>query len=228
MLFITGTSIGNIEDTTLRAVKTLVSSEIILAEDTQTFDSYYKRIQDLFKVQAISNQKIVHFHKENEFEKLPWVINQLKQNKKVSLVSESGMPLVSDPGSLLLQRVMKEGITYTVIPGPTAFVNATLLSGFRTDQILFLGFLPKKESRIVQMFKQLNNNISKSINPTVVFYESPHRINKTLQIIVEALPNAKLAIAREMTKKFEEIARGKTDELSKRDFKGELTVVISF
>ena len=98
MLYIVATAIGNIEDTSLRAIKTLVTSNIILAEDTLTFDSYYKRIQKLFSMVPQKKQKIVHLHKENEFEKIPWVIDQLETNMIISLVSESGLPTIADPG----------------------------------------------------------------------------------------------------------------------------------
>lgn len=226
MLYIVGTPIGNIEDTSLRAVKTLAQSDIILVEDTATFDSYYSRIQTLFNISSKKEQKIVHYHKENEFEKMPWVVDLLKQEKIISLVSESGLPTISDPGSVLVKYLIKTNIPFTVIPGPTAFTTAAIFSGFPTDQILFLGFLPKKDSQIIRLFTSLKNLTLKEIKPTIVFYESPYRINKTLEIISQIIPDAEIAIAREMTKKFEEIIRGKAQELKVLKFKGELTVVL--
>ncbi len=226
MLYIVATAIGNIQDTSLRAVKTLIESDIILAEDTRTFDTYYKRIQDLFNLRPKTNQSFIAFHKENEFEKLPWVLEQLQQEKTVSLVSESGLPTISDPGNYLVNYLTKRNIGFTVIPGPTAFTTAAILSGFPPDQILFLGFLPKKRSQIIQLINQLNKMRSKYINPTAVFYESPHRINKTLALLTEAIPNAEVAICREMTKKFEEVIRGKPRDLKNLKFKGELTIVL--
>ena len=155
MLYIVATPIGNIQDTTLRTIKTLGTVDILLVEDTRTFDSFYKKIQELFHLTPEKKQMIIHFHKENEFEKLTSILSLLKEGKTVGLVSESGMPLISDPGSLLLKHVIKEKIPYTVIPGPTAFVNAVVLSGYSTEHILFLGFLPKKKSHILQLFNKL-------------------------------------------------------------------------
>lgn len=226
MLYIVGTPIGNVEDTSIRSVKTLTQSDIILTEDRATFDSYYKRIQKLFKLFSKKEQKIIHFHKENEFKKVPWVIDQLKQEKNISLVSESGLPTISDPGCELIIQAIKSELPYTVIPGPTALTTAAVVSGFPINQLLFLGFIPKKKSRIVHLFKQIYKNRSKNINPTVVFYESPHRINQTLKILSEVLPCADVAICREMTKKFEEIVRGTPEELYKKNYKGEITVII--
>ncbi len=226
MLYIVGTSIGNLEDTSLRAIKTLCNSEIILTEDTRTFDSYYSRAAAQFNLSPIKNQKIVHYHAENEFMMMPIVIEWLKEGKSISLVSESGLPGISDPGGQLIKYLSEHEIAYTVIPGPTAFATAALLSGSPTDQLLFLGFLPKKKSMIVQIFNQLRSIKSKQLNPTIIFYESPHRINATLAILSEILPQADIAICREMSKKFEEVLRGKANELKDKAYKGELTIVI--
>lgn len=227
MFYIVGTAIGNIEDTSLRTVKTLVQSDIILVEDTRTFDSFYKRIQELFNIASKREQQIAHFHQENEFEKLPWIVEQITAGKIISLVSESGLPTISDPGGTLVKYLTKVNISFTVIPGPTAFTTAAVLSGFPVGQILFLGFLPKKKSQTVQLLESLVSIKSKQLNPTVVFYESPHRINETLEIISEILPNAQLAICREITKKFEAVTRGKAHDFHKTNFKGEITVVLN-
>lgn len=206
----------------LRAAQTLVSADYILAEDTRTFNSFYKNIQTLFNLKPEKQQKIIHFHKENEFERIPQVLQLLKEGKEIALVSESGMPLISDPGSVLLQHVIKNKFPYTVIPGPTAFVNGLILSGFPTERVLFLGFLPKKTSRVSQLFSRF-----KTEQLTVIFYESPHRINETLELLHTVLPDADICICREMTKKFEEVIRGKARELLNRKYKGEITVMLT-
>lgn len=228
MLFIVSTSIGNIEDTTFRAVKTLCNSDIILCEDTRTFGTYYKRIQELFNIFPQKVQQFISFHKENEFGRISEVIDELKKGKDIALVSESGTPLISDPGSNLIKQLLKTNMPFTAVPGPTAFVNAALLSGFPTENILFLGFLPKKQSQIRRLFEQLSNNKSDPSNKTIVFYESPHRINKTLEIISQILPDAQIAIAREMTKKYEQLFRGRAETVKDKKFKGEITVVLKF
>lgn len=226
MLYIVGTAIGNIQDTSLRAVKTLTESDIILCEDTRSFDSYYKKIQTLFSQKSQKEQRIVHFHKENEFEKVPWVIDELENNKAISLVSESGMPTISDPGYVVIEQVIKANLKFTVIPGPSAFTTAVVLSGFPAEQILFLGFLPKKLTHIMRMFNSAKNAVSKHLAPVIVFYESPHRIEKTLKLIHEICPHAEIAVTREMTKKFEEVLRGNVKNVIRTNYKGELTVVM--
>lgn len=227
MLYIVGTSIGNIEDTSLRAVKTLTAADVILVEDTASFDSYYRRICGLFNLPLKEKQQIIHYHERNEFAKLPEVLKWLEEGKEVCLASESGLPTISDPGSILVNYLTIRNIPYTVIPGPTAFTTAIVLSGFPTKQILFLGFLPKKKSEIVHLMRDIIKNRSKHTKPTVVFYESPHRINKTLTILSEIMPEANIAICREMTKKFEEVLRGRVKDLAEKSYKGELTVVLS-
>ena len=226
MLYIVATPIGNIEDTSLRAVKKLIQSDVLLVEDTATFDSYYKRIQSIFCITAKENQKIIHFHKENEFLKIPECISLLKEDKLISLVSESGLPTISDPGYILIDRLIKMNIKYSVIPGPTAFTTAAVMSGFPLNHIIYLGFLPKKEQQIIHLINNLSHSQLINIKPTIVFYESPHRIKKTLEIIYQILPDCSIAVCREMTKKFEEIIRGDIKNLKKEDYKGELTVVI--
>lgn len=226
MLYLVGTPIGNIQDASFRAAQTLTNADTILVEDTRSFNGYYKKIQTLFNLKPAGTQKIIPYHKDNEYQQLMTVIAHLEQNKAVALVSESGMPTISDPGWLLLKQVIKQSLAYTVIPGPTAFVNALVLSGFPTDKVLFLGFLPKKKSRSLQLFNKLEWIVKKLGALTVIFYESPYRINETLKIINEVLPEAEICLCREMSKKFEEIIRGKTQDLMTKKIKGEITVVV--
>src|SRR3989344_2925521 len=176
MLYLVGTAIGNIEDTTMRALKTLLSADIILAEDTRSFGNYYQRIQELFNSFVDKEQKIQPFHDQNEFEQISSILEDLTRGKNIALVSESGMPLISDPGQSLLSHVRKV---------------ADELEGL-----------------------------------TVVFYESPHRINKTLEMIDQMAPNAEVCITREITKQFEETIRGKASEIKDKAYKGELTVAL--
>lgn len=226
MLYLVATPLGNSEDITLRAVKTLTTSDIILCEDTRTFDGYYKKIQAVFKLKPDKPQKIIHFHKKNEYQKVSDILSYLKDGENVALVCESGMPTVSDPGSLLLKQVIKEQIPYTVIPGPTAFTNALILSGFSSEKVLFLGFLPKKQSKSLQLFNQLKCLKENFDEITIIFYESPHRIDQTLSMMNAVFPKAEICICREMTKKFEEVTHGRAKELSGKIYKGEITVVV--
>lgn len=226
MFYIVATPIGNIQDISLRAVKTLLSADYILAEDTRTFESFYKNIQALFNIASEKQHIVIHFHKENEFDQLPKVLALLKEGKDVALVSESGMPLICDPGSLLLRYIIKEGLSYTVIPGPTAFVNSLILSGFSTKHVLFLGFLPKKQFALVRLLNHLKTAFKIFGALTVVFYESPHRIENVLILLDTIFPDAILCATREMTKKFEQVTRGKAKDLLKQKYKGEITVSV--
>ncbi|PIP62686.1 16S rRNA (cytidine(1402)-2'-O)-methyltransferase [Candidatus Roizmanbacteria bacterium CG22_combo_CG10-13_8_21_14_all_35_9] len=228
MLYIVSTPIGNLDDLSLRQAKTLVNSDIILAEDTRSakilLDAIKQRFQ--FQVSSFKSPVIVSYYKEVEFEKLPEIISWLKQEKKVSLISESGSPLISDPGYLLVKTVIKEKLPLTIVPGPSAIISGLQLSGINPNQFMFLGFLPKKENQIVQLINQLYT-IKKTFPEMVfVFYESPQRIYRTLQCFKSLEWRSEIVICREMTKKFEEIIRGKAEELLKRNYKGELTVVI--
>jgi len=226
MFYFVGTPIGNIKDTTYRAVEVLTTVDIILCEDTRAFNFFYQKIQRLFSLYPKKQQKIISYYKENEFERLPLILSYLKENKNIALVSESGMPTISDPGLNLINQLIKFNLPFTVIPGPTAFVTATVLSGFPSRNLLFLGFLPKKSSYLFQLFNRLKQIREILKEMTVVFYESPQRINKTLILINRLIPEVNLCLCREMTKKFEEVIRGKATELINKKIKGEITVVM--
>jgi 16S rRNA (cytidine1402-2'-O)-methyltransferase len=228
MLYIVGTPIGNLDDLSIRQAKTLSSSDIILAEDTRSAHILLLRIPQLFP--NIPNHpnppKLISYYKDVEFQKLPVVIDLLKKGKTISLISESGMPLISDPGYLLVKTCIKEQIPYTVIPGPSAVTTSLLCSGFNPKEFMFLGFFPKKKSELYQLINRLKE--IKKVFPEMVFifYESPNRIHSTLQCIVTLEWDVEIVICRELTKKFEEIIRGKPADLLDRHYKGELTVVI--
>lgn len=231
MLNIVSTPIGNLDDLSIRQAKTLIASDIILAEDTRSAKILINGIKQRFP-QLITNHQsldtlLISYYKEKEFEKLPQVIDSLKQDKVVSLISESGTPLVSDPGYLLVKTCIKEKIPLTVIPGPSAVVSAMVLSGFDPSEFTFIGFLPKKQNEKIKILKKIRS--VKKIFPDLsfVFYESAQRINSTLNIFEELEWDPDLVICREITKKFEEVVRGKAIELLNRTYKGEITIVLN-
>ncbi len=226
MLYIVGTSIGNIEDTSHRAVSTIIKADIILAEDTRTFHLYYGRIQDLFELHADKEQVVKSFYKDNEFEMMSEVIELLERGKDIVLVSESGMPAISDPGALLIKHVRMNGLPYTVIPGPTAFTTAAVLSGIPHSQIVFLGFLPKKESELVKLLKKVKDlNYDKNVLYTC--YESPHRYVKTVELLKTHIHPSNFFLCRELTKKFEELIDINASEKLSSSLKGEIVLVFS-
>lgn len=247
MLFIVSTPIGNLDDLSLRQAKILSSSDIILAEDTRSakilldgikerFPKFSKGrhdgrplqtdLTDLTDSTDYRSPIVWSYYKEKEFQKLPEIIDLLKEGKNISLISEAGTPLVSDPGFLLVKSCIQRNLPITVIPGASAATTALIYSGFDPGEHMFLGFFPKKERQIIQIIERLKK--IKTIFPDMVFifYESPLRIKETLRCIDTSKFMVEVVIAREMTKKFEEIIRGPIDELLKKDYKGEITVVI--
>jgi len=229
MLYIIGSPIGNAQDISYRAAQTLLASDIILAEDTRTARNLLHSVYDLFfpnkkKVFA----KIISYYKEKELNKLPSILEDLKNGKNISLISESGMPVISDPGSLLVQAVVREGIGFTVVPGPSAVTTAVVHAGALTKEFMFIGFFPKKQGKLVKKLASIK--VFKAMMPklSIIAFESPHRINATLIAIKNYLPNTKISIARELTKKYEEVIRSKGNDIDiKREYKGEITIVIS-
>ena len=224
-LVLVPTPIGNLGDITFRAVSVLKDADIILAEDTRSAQTLLEAIKKRFAL-TVTCSTVWSYYKEKEFQKLPEIIDLLKQGKNISLISEAGTPLVSDPGYLLVKTCIQKNIPITVIPGPSAITTALIYSGFNPQQHMFLGFFPKKESQILQLIDRLKQ--IKAIFPDMafVFYESPLRINQTLHYINIMKCNFEIVICREMTRKFEEIIRGPIDELIKRNYKGEITVVM--
>lgn len=226
MLYIIGTPIGNLFDLSLRQAETLLNADVILAEDTRSAQILLQKAPVLFKLPPTVDQKIISYYREKEFEKLPEVLKLLEEGKDVALISESGMPLISDPGELLVREVIKRKLPYTVIPGPTAVITALVHSGFKTNKFMFLGFLPKKEAELIRLIDNLKHHSELNKDLVHIFYESPQRINKTLELLDQNIPNVDIVICRELTKKFEEVVRGKPKNLMDRKFKGEITVVM--
>lgn len=222
MFYFVGVPIGNIKDASLRSVETLIGVDVILAEDTRTFSNFYKKVQETYNLKPLISQKIIPYYKDVEFLRLPEVLEFIENGLNIALVSESGMPLISDPGNLLIQNLIKKNIKYKVIPSTSAYLTALVYSGFEFKNSLFLGFLPKKQTEIKKLFLDINNN---SLIKTVLYYESPERFVKSIKILEEILPNVKLCVCRELTKTYEEILFGKPKDFLTKSIKGEICVV---
>lgn len=217
MLTIIATPIGNLEDITIRAIKTLQSADLILCEDTR----HSRLLFDHYEIKAATKS----FHKFNEAGELDHLIALLKGGSKISLVSDAGTPAISDPGYLLVQECVKQGIAVDSLPGPCAAIVALTLSGLTSEPFQFIGFLPKKQG---QLKKSL---LSTLLYPgTTVCYESPHRLLQTLQAIDAIDEKRSIVAARELTKKFQEVVRGTPRELishfTKREPKGEFVLLL--
>lgn len=230
MLYLVSTPIGNIKDISIRQAQTLFESDQILAEDTRTAMTLLHSIKrlNMFNINFGEIPKVVSYYKEKEMEKLPEIIQSLEEGKTISLISEAGMPLISDPGYLLLKSVIQRKLPYTVIPGPSAVTTAILHSGNKSDNFMFLGFLPKKESEIVKILKNIKDVSILFKNTSFIFFESPNRINESLAVIHKHIPESFVTVTRELTKEHEEIVRGNVYDLINREYKGELTIILNF
>ena len=214
-LYLVSTPIGNMDDITLRALTILKKSNIILCEDT-------RRSGKLLSYFLIKN-KLMPYHKFNEKKVSNKIIDSIKKNKIISLISDAGTPAISDPGKILINKCIEENLSIHPIPGPTAVTSAVSVSGFG-DQYLFYGFLPKKGNKLESELKSLCN-----CNYAVVFFIPATKINFYLSRFKKYFFNRKIAIAREMTKIHEEFIRGNVLSINNisESLKGELTVVLS-
>ena len=216
-LFLVPTPIGNLEDITFRSIRILNEVDLILAEDTRTSGKLLKHYDIKPPMQS--------FHMYNEHKVLDKMVGKLKLGIKIALISDAGTPGISDPGFLLVRACVKEGIETECLPGATALIPALVQSGFPTDRFIFEGFLPPKKGRQTRL-KQWSEETR-----TIVFYESPHKIVKTLSQLQEFVGgDRRLSVSRELSKKFEETVRGTVNELvlhfSKKAPKGEFVIVL--
>lgn len=226
MLYILPSPVGTRSEVSFQTAEILSQMNVILVEDTRAFENVKQYVSKQFP-ETIITGKVVHVHKENEFMKLPEIMDLLSEGNEIAYLSESGMPGISDPGQLIISSARKRGHDVRVIPGGSAFVTAAVTSGFPLKNLLFVGFLPKKESAI---FKLLNSLIESSRlldGLTAVAYESPHRIESTLQLLAKSYPDMQIAICRELNKQYEEVITGKASEVFLNEIKGEFCIVLS-
>ena len=217
MLFIVPTPIGNLGDITLRALEVLKECDLILAEDTRTSGILLKKYD--------INTPMQSYHAFNEHRSLEKLTNKLEQGMTLSLISDAGTPGISDPGFLLVRKCLKVGIKVECLPGSTALIPALVTSGLPSDRFCFEGFLPSKKGRSTRL-KELAQE-----KRTMVLYESPHRLQKTMKDLRDHLGgDRKASIARELTKLHEEIIRGDLQtlatEVSAKSRKGEMVIII--
>jgi len=217
MLFIVATPIGNIEDITFRAIRTLKESDLILVEDT-------RRAGKLLKKYEIKT-KMTSYHEYTTEKKEDVIIKMLEEGKNISLISDSGTPLISDPGFKLVRKAVEKKIKVSPIPGANAAISALCASACTTDKFFFLGFFPKKKNEQKKVIEKIKN-----IESSFILYESPYRIKKTLETVKEELPERKLCLAREISKKFEEFLYGNANEILEKidakNIKGEIVLIV--
>ena len=216
-LYIVSTPIGNLEDITLRAIRVLKEVDLIAAEDTR----HTKHLLDRYQIQT----QLTSYHDHNKEEKAPVLVARLLEGKSVALVSDAGTPGISDPGYFLINLAADQKVPVVPIPGATAAIAALSVSGLPTDSFVFEGFLPAKHgARLKRLQKLLKEE------RTIIFYEAPHKIMKTLEDMTEVFGDRRAVITRELTKIHEETIRGTLSEILKHlqegTIKGEFTVVV--
>ena len=220
-LHFVATPIGAARDITLRALDILAGADVLAAEDTRTL----RHLMEMHGV-ALNGRMVLAYHDHNGDQMRPRLIEALKAGKSVAYASEAGTPLVADPGFQLARAAIDEGLTVLAAPGPSALLCALSVSGLPTDRFFFAGFLPPKSAARKTSLRDLAQ-----VPGSIIFYESPRRIDACLRDMIETLgPNRQAAICRELTKRFEEILRGTLADLSVslagRDLKGEIVVVV--
>jgi 16S rRNA (cytidine1402-2'-O)-methyltransferase len=215
-LAVCSTPIGNLDDITLRVLRELAEAEVVLCEDT-------RHTRGLLQRHGI-DARLVSYHEHNEAKRTAELLPRLEAGARVALVSDAGMPGISDPGARLVTAALDAGVTVTVLPGPSAVETALVASGLAADRYLFVGFLP----RAARARESLWAELARSSDPVVAF-ESPRRLPASLASLAAALPERPVAVCRELTKRFEEVVRGTAAEVAARfrePPKGEITMVV--
>jgi 16S rRNA (cytidine1402-2'-O)-methyltransferase len=216
-LAVCATPIGNLDDVTLRVLRELGEAEVVLCEDT-------RHTRRLLERHGIEAARLRSYHEHNEAQRTAEMLPQLEAGTRVALVSDAGMPGISDPGGRLIAAALEADVPVTVLPGPSAVETALVASGFGTDRFQFLGYLPRGSAESERLWGELAN----SPHPAVAF-ESPQRLAGALASLAEVAPERRVAVCRELTKRFEEVARGTAKHLAERfsgGVKGEITIVI--
>jgi 16S rRNA (cytidine1402-2'-O)-methyltransferase len=216
-LYIVATPIGNLEDITLRALRVLKEVDVIAAEDTR----HTRHLLDRYQIET----QLTSYHDHNKEEKAPVLVSRLLEGKSVALVSDAGTPGISDPGYFLINLAVDQKIPVVPIPGATAAIAALSVSGLPTDNFVFEGFLPAKQTARLKRLQALANE-----ERTIIFYEAPHKIVKTVEDMLQVFGDRRAVITRELTKIHEETIRGTLTELLKRlhagTIKGEFTIIL--
>ena len=217
-LYIIATPIGNLSDITIRALNVLSISDLVYCEDTRVS----KKLTSKYGIKC----KLKSFHKFNSRSSINEVIQKLENNEVISLISDAGTPLISDPGFDLIQKCFENNINIYSIPGPTSVIASLVVSGISSDKFTFLGFFPRNN----KYKKDFIDEISKSYH-TTIFYESPKRVKKTLECLKDHINERKVSVIRELTKKYEQVIHGDIFEVLKKlddysEIKGEITIVV--
>jgi 16S rRNA (cytidine1402-2'-O)-methyltransferase len=218
MLYVVATPIGNLGDITLRAIEVLKDVDVVAAEDTRRSGLLLKHFE--------IKKPFVSYHEHNEAARSAELVERLDRGEKVALITDAGTPGLSDPGRRLIRECIKRELPFTIVPGPSSILTALLGSGFPTEKFSFRGFLPVKSGQ-----RERELRAAAERQETIIFFESPYRLVKTLEACIQIMPDRQLCVARELTKKFEEFRRGTAAELlahyQAHPPKGEIVLLIS-
>ncbi len=214
MLYIVSTPVGNLKDISLRALEVLKSVDVIACEDTRTS----LKLLNAYDIK----KRLVSYHKFNENESGDKLIEELKQGKNVALITDAGTPVISDPGNVLIKKLIDSGIEFTTVPGATAFVPALIISGFDASKFLFVGFLPEKNKDREELLKSIVG-----LDATLIFYSAPHDVKKTVEYLYSGLGDRKAVAVKEITKIHEHAERfNLKDGIKEENPKGEYVIVV--
>jgi 16S rRNA (cytidine1402-2'-O)-methyltransferase len=215
-LAVCATPIGNLDDVTLRVLRELAEADVVLAEDTR----HTRALLERHRVSA----RLLSYHEHNEAKRTGELLPRLEAGERIALVSDAGMPGVNDPGARLVRAALETGIDVTVLPGPSAVETALVASGLVGERYQFLGYLPRRERALLELGEELARR-----SWAVVAFESPQRLPRSLQVLARVIPKRPAAVCRELTKRFEEVARGTVADLAERfpeAVRGEVTLVL--
>lgn len=214
-IYFVPTPIGNLEDMTIRAINVLKSVDIIACEDTRES----KKLLNYFDI----NKKLTSYHKFNEKQKSKEIIKNTKEGITYAIITDQGMPGISDPGHILIKECIENNISYTILPGPSSILTGLIASGFDNNSFSYYGFIPKKSSDKKKLYQELKNE-----NKTSILFDTPHNLENTINDFKKEFPERKLAITRELSKKFEQYQIFKIKDIKNEDitFKGEFVLVL--
>jgi len=232
-LYIVSTPIGNLQDISIRAIKVLNNVDFIACEDTRKTRLLLKFSRNYIEPGDVnSHPDLISYYEHNEMARIPQIINALKNNNDIALVSDAGTPAISDPGFKLIRECIRQGIKVESIPGPSSIIQALVISGLPTDKFLFLGYFPKKPGRKKKLLESIKES-NKYIEATIIAFEAPHRLLDTLKEILSNYGDIEIVVARELTKIYEEVKRGSVSDIIKYYSqeikpKGEFVILFSF
>lgn len=230
-LFIVATPIGNLQDISLRAARTLLTAEIVACEDTRRTGILLSEITKLFSGDTPTKKpRLLSYYDQTELQRIPEIIELLHAGKDVVLVSDAGTPAVSDPGFKLIRECIAKGIRVEAIPGPSSVITALVVSGLPTDRFFFVGYPPKKEGHREEFWQEMKR-LKEEHRTTIIFFEAPHRIIHVIEeMITQFGEEQHVVFARELTKVYEEVLRGPLftmrDHFSKNEPRGEFVILI--